>query len=122
MEVSKPDKDKHVYFVLPIKFKSEKIGISRASFVKAILAEGIPMGAGYVKPIYLEPLYKDVLAKKVKGGKKLYKKGVCPVCEDMHYNVLLATAICRHPHSNKDMDDFVCAVRKIYENRNELKG
>ena len=48
-----------------------KIGISLDDFCKALSAEGIPCGAGYVKPLYLNPLYlekKAFIFKHYKGN------------------------------------------------------
>ena len=48
---------KHVYYVFAFSFDEEKIGISRNKFCESLNAEGIPCGAGYVKPLYMNPLY-----------------------------------------------------------------
>jgi len=54
---TKYDYVKHVYYVFGFSFDESQIGISRDLFCKALNAEGIPCGAGYVKPLYLNPLY-----------------------------------------------------------------
>ena len=61
--------DKHVYFVYPMRIIVGIAGISRDIIVKALQAEGIPFGGGYVKPIYLEPIYQKKIA---------YGKNGCP--------------------------------------------
>ncbi len=120
----------HVYFVYPIKFKDEIIGVSRNSFVKALQAEGISCGLGYVRPIYLEPLYQKNIAYGVQGcpfncsfyqGKVNYSKGICPVAERMYEKELLLIPVCRHPHTKEDIDDVVMAFEKIFINLKELK-
>jgi dTDP-4-amino-4,6-dideoxygalactose transaminase len=119
--------DKHVYFVYPIKYDENKIGVKRDVFVKALLAEGIPFGAGYVKPIYLEPMYQK---KTAYGSDRwpfssvdsvCYDMGVCPVCERMHFKELMLTGVCRYPHTRKDIDDVVKAFDKIFDNIDELR-
>jgi len=124
------DSNKHVYFVLPIKFKENIIGISRDIFVKALLAEGIPIGAGYVKPIYLEPIYQEKINDNKQGyfsacstqeSEANYLKGICPVAERMYENELMLTGVCRYPHSKEDMDDVVKAFEKVFANITELK-
>jgi len=122
---------KHVYFVYPMRFKSEVAEISRDMFVKALVAEGIPASAGYVKPLYLEPLYqrKSIYGKagysfvqaSFEGGAD-YSKGICPIAERMHEKELMLTAVCRYPHTKKDMDDVVKAFDKVFKNIDELKG
>ncbi|MDP8298557.1 MAG: DegT/DnrJ/EryC1/StrS family aminotransferase [Candidatus Tantalella remota] len=126
-----PDKnacDKHVYFVYPIKFDEKQIGVKRDVFVKVLLAEGIPFGAGYVRPIYMEPMYQKKIAYGPNGwpfssvDTASYDKGICPVCERMHFDELMLTGVCRHPHTKEDMDDVVKAFEKIFKNLEELKN
>lgn len=124
-------KDKHVYFVLPIKVDENVLGVSRNVLSKALNAEGIPFGAGYVRPIYLEPMYQKKIAYGSKGypftgdcyeGEADYSKGICPVCERMHEKELMLTGVCRHPHTKKDIGDVVRAFEKMYSNLEGLKN
>ena len=119
----------HVYFMVPMRYDEKKIGLPRDIFAKAIRAEGVPLGAGYVRPIYLEPLYR----KKICYGKKgcpftcgyykkriSYKKGLCPVAERMHFKELITINLCRYPVTKRDMDDIVRAFKKVIANKKEL--
>jgi perosamine synthetase len=121
---------KHVYYIYPIKFREDIVGISRDTFSKAVEAEGIPLYQGYAKPLYLQPIYQ----KKVVYGKKgcpftcqyygkniVYRKGLCPVTERMHYNELLYTNLCYPPLTYRDMDDIVRAIQKVVKNKDSLK-
>jgi dTDP-4-amino-4,6-dideoxygalactose transaminase len=126
----KEEFSKHVYFVYPIRFDEEKIGVSRNIFVKALQAEGIPFGSGYVKPIYLEPIYQKKIAYGRKGcpfscafykGEPNYKKGLCPVSERMYQKELILTGICRYPHTKEDIKDVIRAFEKLLDNIEELK-
>ena len=47
-------------------------------------SEGIPFFGGYVKPLYLNPLYQEKLVFKHHLGKTNYSKGTCPITEDLH--------------------------------------
>jgi len=125
----KGSSNKHVYFVYPIRFKEVIVGISRDLFVKALNAEGIPFGAGYVKPLHLTPIYQQKIAYGKKGcpftcvfyeGKVNYFRGLCPVTERMYEKELMLTSVCRYPHSKKDIDDVVDAFQKIFDNKDEL--
>ena len=49
-----------------------------------------------------------------------YKKGLCPVVEKMHDELLLTADICRIPYTEKDVDDFFRAVDKIWDERNDI--
>lgn len=123
-----PD-SKHVYFVYSIKYDEKEVGITRDLFVKALNAEGIPFGAGYVKPIYLEPLYQKKICYGRNGcpfscpyykGRVYYNKGLCPTAEKLYENTLMFTGLCRFPLTIRDMDDVVRAFEKIFGNINDL--
>ena len=126
----KTEASDHVYFMYPLKFKEEVIGVKRDKFVKALQAEGIPCGIGYIKPIYLEPLYQKRTAYGRQGcpfscsfyqGKADYSKGICPVTEKMYEKELFLMPVCRHPHTKEDIDDVVAAFKKVFANLEELK-
>ena len=113
---------KHVYWVFGISYDENKIGIPRNLFCEALKAEGIPCSAGYVEPLYLNPLYLQRRAfafKHYKGNAK-YEKGLCPVAELLYEKELLITMMCRPPATIEDMVDIMTAIQKIIENKNEL--
>jgi len=115
---------KHAYYVYALLFDEKKIGIPRDKFCDALNAEGIPIGAGYVKPLYLNPLYQEKRAYAFKhyNGKVNYQKGICPVAESLYENELVLTMICRPPATLADIDDIVKAIKKVIENKNEFKN
>lgn len=131
---------KHVYYVHSIKFKAGVAGIHRNRFVDAVKAEleptelreteGVKVGAGYVKPLYLQPLYQNRIAYGDKGcpwicehykGRVSYEKGICPVAERMHFDELITHELMRPPETKEDLNDVVASFRKVWENREELK-
>jgi len=120
---------KHVYFVYPMKFNAKAADIDRNKFAEAVRAEGVPLGVGYVRPIYLEPMYQQLLAYGDSGFpfrgphmKKIisYPKGLAPVCERMHFEELMVTPICHFPLTHQDIDDFVSAIKKVLDHKNEI--
>jgi perosamine synthetase len=113
---------KHVYYVYALKYDEEQMGIPRDLFVKALNAEGIPFGAGYVRPLYLAPLYHDKkpFAFKHYKGNATYDKGRCPTAERLYERELIITIIARPPATFADMDDVVVAIHKVIEQRAEL--
>ena len=118
------DHVKHVYYVFSFSFDEKKIGISREKFCEAMRAEGIPCYGGYVKPLYLNPLYMEKRAfafKHYVGGAK-YEKGICPVTELLNEKLLVLIPVCRPPATFEDMDDIFNAIKKIIENKEELKN
>ncbi|HXB41274.1 MAG TPA: DegT/DnrJ/EryC1/StrS family aminotransferase [Bacteroidia bacterium] len=125
----------HTYYLYPVKFKKEIAGISRDVFVNAlkaelptaILRETVPLiGIGYVKPLYLQPIYQQKAAwafnPALYKGNANYQKGICPVTEKMHFEELFTHEYMRPGMSESDMTDVVNAFEKIFENINELKN
>ncbi|MFH1772644.1 MAG: DegT/DnrJ/EryC1/StrS family aminotransferase [Candidatus Omnitrophota bacterium] len=121
--------NKHVYFVYPFKFKESKAEIKRETFLKALSAEGVPCAGGYVKPIYLEPMYQKLIGYGKMGcpfkcplykGEVNYKRGLCPVTEKMYYKELALTGICRYPVKKNYIDSVVGAFKKVFDNLKEL--
>jgi dTDP-4-amino-4,6-dideoxygalactose transaminase len=114
------------YHFYPFRFISEKFGnVSRAKFIEALRAEGVPCNAGYGQQnkdgIIEEALnskgYKRLFSEQrlnqwreenqLPGNDKLAREAVT-----FTQNILLG--------SKSDMDDIVNAVTKIYENRKSL--
>lgn len=119
---TKYDFIRHVYYVYAFSYDEKIIGISREKFCEAMNAEGIPTYGGYVKPLYLNPLYleKRAFAFKHYDGNVKYEKGLCPVAENLHEKELVFIPVCRPPATIEDMDDIISAIKKILENKNEL--
>ncbi len=124
----------NTYYVYPIKFNKEIAGIHRNKFVDALKAE-IPsavlretaplIGAGYVKPLYLQPIYQQRAAwaynKNLYNGNVDYSEGICPVTEKMHFEVLFTNEYMRPGMTKNDMMDVVNAMEKIFDNVKELQ-
>ena len=113
---------KHVYYVLAIKYDESKTGLPRDSFVRALGAEGIPFGAGYQMPLYLNPIYQErkPFVYRYFGAHVSYAKGICPVTERLYEKELMWTAVCRPMATKADMDDVVKGVEKVMDNRAAL--
>ncbi|MBP9887404.1 MAG: DegT/DnrJ/EryC1/StrS family aminotransferase [Leptospiraceae bacterium] len=129
------ESNKNVYYVQPFKLKRDVIGIHRNKFIEAIKAE-IPsailredtplISSGYVKPLYLQPLYQQRATYcsfncPRYDGKVEYNKGICPTTEKLHFEELFTHEFMRPGMTKSDMDDVVTAFHKVYENRDELK-
>ncbi|RPI79164.1 MAG: DegT/DnrJ/EryC1/StrS family aminotransferase [Desulfobacteraceae bacterium] len=131
---------KHVYYVHACKFREEIAGVSRNQFVKAVAAElppfelreseGAKISSGYVKPLYLQPLFQNKRAYGTQGcpftrpwyeGQVDYSKGICPVTERMHEKELFMHEFMVPSLRKADLDDVAAAFHKVWENRNELK-
>jgi perosamine synthetase len=113
---------KHVYYMYPLKYDETAAGIPRDLLVQALNAEGIPFGAGYVRPLYLSSLYHDRKPFAFTGykGKASYEKGLCPTAERLHERDLVLTPIVRPPATFADMDDVAHAIEKVLESKGAL--
>lgn len=124
----------HVYYVHSILYDKDIIGISRSTFVKALKAElpvtsmregeGQLIGEGYVRPLYLLPIFQNQTAYGNKGcpfkcphydGFVDYSSGICPNAESAHQS-LITHELMRPPMSREDLDVVVTAFHKVYEN------
>jgi perosamine synthetase len=112
----------HVYYVYPLLYAADAWGISRARFVEAVNAEGIPISGGYVRPLYLSPLYQErrAWAFRAYGGDTSYAEGICPVAERLHRETMLLLAVVRPPATERDMDDIAAAIWKVWQHKKDL--
>jgi perosamine synthetase len=110
------------YYVYPLRFHAERLGVSRTAFVDALRGEGIPMAAGYVRPLYLQPIYQSKRA--FKQGypfsapanaecRPNYARGACPAAETLHYEEMLINEHVRPPHTLDDVLDIAKAIDKV---------
>jgi dTDP-4-amino-4,6-dideoxygalactose transaminase len=119
---------RHVYYVWAMRCDEKRLGVSRAAFCKALAAEGFPHFTGYVRPLYLLPLFQRRIAI---GGRGYpfdlaphvdYSRGICPVCERMHFQELVCFEPCANLFTDADTELLVEAVRKVHGLRGELAG
>ena len=128
--VTLPEGYEHSYYVYPIQFDEDIWKIKRAVFAAAMKAEGFPLGEGYVKPIYLMKLFQhkkvynqtqypfSLIDKPVQA----YQKGICPVVEAMYDDKLLIADVCRVPYTTRDINDFLTAIEKVWNGKEELRA
>lgn len=129
------ERAKHAFYVHPLQFDAEIAGMHRNRFIDAVKAELPPtllreestvlLSYGYVKPLYLQPLYQERIAFGRDGypftlSDVTYPKGLCPITEEMHYHRLITHEFMRPGMTKSDMDDVISAFAKVWENRAEL--
>ena len=121
---------KHAYYVYGIRYDERELSLPRSAFVKALKAEGVPVAEGYVKPIYLQPLYQRRIVFGDRGcpftcghydGTVSYDRGTCPVAERMHDHELILGNFCYDGMTRKDLDDIIDGFHKVVENRDQLR-
>jgi perosamine synthetase len=110
------------WYVLPMQFNAAAAGISRNDFANHVRAEGVFLYQGYVRPLYLQPLYQQRHAFKNgypwaapenRDSTPDYSKGSCPTAERLHFERLLISEHVRPPHDALDMRDICAAITKV---------
>ena len=122
----------HSYYVYPIRLDFDQLeGVTRDVVAKALEAEGIPVSQGYVRPLYLQAMYQQRIARGAKGapwtsghwqGEVSYEAGICPVAERLHERELLLLDVCRNPLETRDVEDVADAFEKVVANLDALRG
>ena len=129
----------HAYYVQCFKYDENIIGVPRDRLIDAVKAElpvtelregeGVNLSVGYVKPLYLEPMYQNLIAYGEKGcpfkcpiyeGVPNYDKGLCPVAERLHEKELFCHEFMRPSMTKDDLDDVIAAFNKVYINRSTI--
>ena len=120
---------RHVYYFYTMKYDAGATGIPRDLFVEAVGAEGFQLAAGYVKPLYLEPLYQKRICFGAGGAPfsfnssindDTYRAGICPVVERLQNEDLMWTSMIYPPLTPDFLDSFVLAIQKVFDNRDAL--
>jgi perosamine synthetase len=127
----------HGYYMYPIRFDENAMDIPRNLFMRAVNAE-LPKPKywnttplyleGYVRPLYLNPIYQRKIALGRKGfpfnanpGVSYeYPRGLCPVAERLHEKELLLCPLLQEAISVADINDFADAVEKVVREKQEL--
>lgn len=128
----------HGYYQQPFFYDAEQAdGIHRDVFLNAVKAElpvtelreteGVKIGAGYVQPIYWQPMFQQKQAYGSQGhpwstfnSSVSYAKGLCPVTEKHHLHTLGHHEMMRPLMSQADRDDVVEAFHKVWNHRQYL--
>ena len=114
---------RHGYALYVFRYDTDAFdGLPRQKFVEALVAEGVPVSTGYDRPLYRQPVFVNrsfqsyaIAMEKAPD----YKEVLCPVSERA------CQEACWLPHSlllgdERDMQDIIRAVVKVYENRWDL--
>jgi perosamine synthetase len=121
----------HDYLVYAIHFDEEKIGLTRPEFLLRLDAEGIttkpihnrhvPAVGTFVKPIHLQPIFTEKTFRpngypwksEFYDKEITYKKGLCPVVEDLWERSIICVNTIYPPLTTEDMDDIADAFEKV---------
>ncbi len=129
----------HSYYLHGCLFDESIVGVNRNSFINALKhelpltedreAEGVTINSGYVKPLYLQPLYQKRIAMGDNGfpfkpfGENIsYEQGICPVAEKLYNKTFFCHDFMNPPKSESDLRDIINAFEKVYSLRHLLKN
>jgi dTDP-4-amino-4,6-dideoxygalactose transaminase len=120
------DDCRHVYYVWTSRYDSAALGVSRATFARALEAEGVPVSIGYTEPLYRLPLFKERKAIGRDGfpftlTNRSYAPGLCPVAERLYASEILELHVCSWEFAPQEIDEVVTAFEKVYDQRAQLK-
>ena len=123
------DNCRHVYYTWSMKYDEAVVGVPRKVFCEALKAEGVPVFEGYVRPLYLLPIFQKRIALGAGGfpfnlsqSQVSYEKGLCPVTERMHEKELMGLGVCSYLLPDHELQQVIDALHKVYEARTELQS
>lgn len=119
----------HSYYIFPMVLDVERLGVSRAVILDALVAEGVQGVSGSYQNIHLLPMYQK---RQAYGGKGFpwsgvarrevsYDKGICPVAEDLQDSTYLGYAMCMWSLDDEEIELVVRAFRKVWSNLPSLQ-
>ena len=127
---------RHSYYLYPMRYDAEQIGLPRSLFTRAVNAElptpqnfeATPLTEGYTRPLYLQPLYQERIGMGQNGfpfrnheGELDYSRGSCPTAERLYNEEMILSPLVREPLTERDMDDLIGAVTKVLGRSDELR-
>lgn len=115
----------HQYFMWSCCLDAAQLGMSRKLFCQALQAEGVPISAGYVKPLYYLPIFQQRQALGRDGfpfnlSDVSYEPGLCPVTESLHFERLIQFQPVSWDVSAQQCQQIINAFCKVYEHRHAL--
>ena len=116
----------HSFYSLPIRLNLEKINFTRSALVKELKRNGLEgFVEGYTN-LHRLPIYQKKIAYGKKGfpwnfikRKINYKKGICPVAEELHDRSFLNFAICKYHLNQKNLKFIVNTFKTAWKKLSE---
>ena len=114
----------HAYYVYPLLVDTAVLGVSRDVLLSGLEAEGVEGLAGGYENVHLMPMYQRKLAYGSKGFPWTsdicrrdvdYRKGICPVAEELHDTSSIGFSTCMHDLADDDVDLIIQAFRKVWD-------
>lgn len=122
-----PDEVSYVPHVAGFLLEPDIAGMDRDIFLASVRAEGIPMGSGYTRLMYENPLFLRRNAYGSEGypwtyhsSPVTYQHGQCPIAESLIYRKFLWMYHIAHPSTEKDMQDVATGILKVLDHAKEI--
>lgn len=117
---------RHNYYCWTARLDEDALGVDRATFSRALAAEGLPHSTGYVRPLYMLPIFQQRIGFGRGGfpfslGAPDYREGMCPVAERLHEREALLLEPCAFALSDDLGDRLAAAIRKVHAQRGDLR-
>ena len=116
----------HAYYMYAIQIDRKIIKTPRKKIFQALVNEGVPaLQEGY-QNIHLLPVFQHKIAYGSKNfpwveGKKTnnvsYKKGICPIAENLHDNTMLGISLCMYEFNKSEINLVIEAFKKVWYNK-----
>lgn len=112
---------KNVYYYLCFKVKESDLGMSLDSFLRAMNAEGVPVGKGGYLPVYLQAMFQSGIAFSGESQHNFsstdYNLGLCPVAERMWFEELFYIKVQNFVPTDIQIKQFGYALKKVLGNK-----
>ncbi|MDI6829101.1 MAG: DegT/DnrJ/EryC1/StrS family aminotransferase, partial [Armatimonadota bacterium] len=111
---------KHSWWLYPITIDEKLLGITPQEFCKALTAEGVPAGVGYIgKPIYMSPVFQERMTYGTSGcpftcphaNPREYREEDCPNTLEILRKII--TLGCNELFTEQDIQDVGDAINKV---------
>ena len=119
----------HSFYVYGIIYNEDINNCPRKNIYAALKAEGLPIVDSYAN-LHLLPMYQEKIAYGKKGfpwssdiykGNVSYKKGICPIAENLNDKTFLKIPLCDYELSDDVVEKIIFGFEKVWHNINELK-
>lgn len=111
----------HSFWLYAVTIDEGVLGVSPGEFAKALSAEGIPAGQGYIQvPLYMFPILRDKRTYgnshcpfecPIHGQEIVYEKGICPNTEEILRRIV--TLRVHESFSREDVEDMAKGIAKV---------
>jgi len=113
----------HSFYVLPLVLDLKILNKNRKKIFNELVNAGVPgLSEGYIN-LHMLPLFQNKIAYGKDGFpwtisnlKISYKKGICPIAEDLHENTFLSLELCLFDFKDYQVDLIIKAFHKVWRN------